>query len=159
VAEDLTALIDAVERKDAAWLDEVISKGMDDMAKIEGHSQNSADITVDDAVFYPRSSSAEPPKRGRPPTDQTVKALREQLQALEQKVDILAQAFQEYVEKMAEAVNMPQLSNGIVPGLAALQVALRDDPKFRSDMLLKAELIDQKVGGHLQQFVMALAYK
>jgi len=135
-----------------AWLDETISGKKAEKMKIEGHPQNSEDVTVDDGVLRPRSySGEEAPKRGRPPTEQTLKALREQVQALEQKVDLLAQAFQ-------EVVNMPR-DNGVVPGLAALQVALCDDPKFRQDVLLKAELIDQKVGGHLQQFVMALGAK
>lgn len=97
------------------------------------------------------------PPRGRPPSDQTVKALREQIQALEQKVDLMGQALQEYVENpVVVGDQAAQHRNGEVPGLAALQAALRDDPKFHQDMLLKAELIDQKVGGHLQQFVMAL---
>ena len=98
----------------------------------------------------------EAPQRGRPPGEHTVKALREQVQALEQKVHMLAETVQLYMENPLQGVPESRSANGIVPGLAAFQAALRDNPKFRNDMLLKAELIDQKVGGHLQQFVMAL---
>ncbi len=96
------------------------------------------------------------PSRGRPSTELALKALREQVQVLEQKIAVLTQMVQGYEGVPFAAPPSPQPSNGVVPGLDALQAALRDDPKFRSDMLLKAELIDQKLGGHLQQFVMAL---
>ena len=99
----------------------------------------------------------ETPKRGRPSTEQALKTLREQVQTLEQQVAILAETVQGYAGDPFDASPGPKPNNGVVPGLDALQAALRDDPKFRKDVLLKAELIDQKLGGHLQQFVMALA--
>ena len=130
------------------------------MAKIEGHPEN----TVDDLVLRHRAtqSAGEAPiaeehsNRGRPPADQTLKALREQVQTLEQKVALLAETVQLCMENPLQVIPDPKPNNGVVPGLDAFQAALRDDLKFRSDVLLKAELIDQKVGGHLQQFVIAL---
>ncbi len=101
-------------------------------------------------------SIGEASKPGRPSTERVLKTLREQVQALEQKVHILAETVQLCVENPLQSLPGPQPRSEVVPGLEALQVALRDDPKFRNDVLLRAELIDQQVGGHLQQFVMAL---
>jgi len=102
---------------------------------------------------------SEAPPRGRPPTELTLKALREQIQALEQKVHMLVETVQGYEGDPHDVFPEPRQNNDAVPGLDALCAALRDDPKFCRDVLLRAELIDQKVGGHLQQFVMALARK